>query len=417
MSRDDNQLQQIPNEFICPIVQDGVMSDPVFTADGHTYERAAIDQWFGMGHRTSPLTGEALTHTALTPNIALKKLIADHHHTRAANPVVAAVVLPPKQSLILSRLGDLERKLRLLKESSEAAAIVPPMPSAPPTHSLFFSQADQAEGKEKVRRLLKLVAHGDQFGAEALIKENTAILHQSGNLLDPAGREFKGITAFQYALWALDWHMWTMIQEYLPCDEARKQLERQEKLTTVLGYDAHFDFAPIIQALNSYKRAYNTLGMEAAWNGEVGYQQSFFPAHVANEYCRPDLAFSPKNRGIRSFEEVHLPRILRGRVWNGDWWSAKYNANLDKDTSNEEHKRRGFLLGQNRQGMGWAVHRGWADNGPGPWEGGLPTGCITLPTAEVDCAAMIKLSETRLKQYNRLENSLSLKQSRICLLI
>ena len=35
------------------------MVDPVVTADGHTYERVAIEQWLQM-HDMSPMTGEPL---------------------------------------------------------------------------------------------------------------------------------------------------------------------------------------------------------------------------------------------------------------------------------------------------------------------------------------------------------------------
>jgi hypothetical protein len=33
------------------------MQDPVLAADGFSYERAAIEDWFAKGHRTSPKTG------------------------------------------------------------------------------------------------------------------------------------------------------------------------------------------------------------------------------------------------------------------------------------------------------------------------------------------------------------------------
>ncbi len=33
------------------------MENPVIAADGHSYEKEAITQWFSSGHNTSPLTG------------------------------------------------------------------------------------------------------------------------------------------------------------------------------------------------------------------------------------------------------------------------------------------------------------------------------------------------------------------------
>ena len=51
------------------------MRDPVSTADGHTFEREAIERWL-QGHETSPMTGARLEHTKLAPAIALRQLIA-----------------------------------------------------------------------------------------------------------------------------------------------------------------------------------------------------------------------------------------------------------------------------------------------------------------------------------------------------
>ncbi len=65
----------VPNEFLCPISQE-VMSDPVVAADGRTYERAAIQAWFGL-HSTSPLTNQPLETKLLFPNLAVKNAIAE----------------------------------------------------------------------------------------------------------------------------------------------------------------------------------------------------------------------------------------------------------------------------------------------------------------------------------------------------
>ena len=50
----------VPPQFICPITQ-VIMTDPVTTADGHVYERAAIEEWLEE-HVTSPITNEDLLH-------------------------------------------------------------------------------------------------------------------------------------------------------------------------------------------------------------------------------------------------------------------------------------------------------------------------------------------------------------------
>ena len=63
----------VVSSFVCPITQ-AVMADPVMTADGHTYERAAIEQWLAS-HNTSPLTGLPLSTHELVPNEQLARHI------------------------------------------------------------------------------------------------------------------------------------------------------------------------------------------------------------------------------------------------------------------------------------------------------------------------------------------------------
>ena len=61
-----------PSELTCPITNE-IMTDPVFTEDGQTYERAAIERWLST-HSTSPLTGNQLAHRNLTPNVMARGL-------------------------------------------------------------------------------------------------------------------------------------------------------------------------------------------------------------------------------------------------------------------------------------------------------------------------------------------------------
>lgn len=74
--------------FQCPVML-CVMEDPVVAADGHTYERAVIEEWFrqfdnGTPPR-SPKTNEALPNRNLTPNLMLRRFIQDIQHQRQAN--------------------------------------------------------------------------------------------------------------------------------------------------------------------------------------------------------------------------------------------------------------------------------------------------------------------------------------------
>src|ERR1700722_10475272 len=60
-------------DFLCPITGE-VMEDPVIAADGHSYERAAIEKWFRVKPflTNSPLTNLPLTNYHLQENTALK---------------------------------------------------------------------------------------------------------------------------------------------------------------------------------------------------------------------------------------------------------------------------------------------------------------------------------------------------------
>lgn len=59
--------------FMCPVTHD-IMRDPVVSADGYTYERAAISKWFETS-RKSPVTGQTLPHTDLVPNHSVRTLL------------------------------------------------------------------------------------------------------------------------------------------------------------------------------------------------------------------------------------------------------------------------------------------------------------------------------------------------------
>lgn len=76
MSAYCRELSEAPEEFYCPISMD-LMKDPVIIADGHTYERSAIEDWFRLDKQSSPKTNDYLDHLYLTPNRALKNLIQD----------------------------------------------------------------------------------------------------------------------------------------------------------------------------------------------------------------------------------------------------------------------------------------------------------------------------------------------------
>ena len=72
----DDDLAIPPDEYICPVL--GVlMTDPVITSCGSTYEREAIAEWLNRGRNTDPLTNQIISSN-LIPNIVLRHLIESY---------------------------------------------------------------------------------------------------------------------------------------------------------------------------------------------------------------------------------------------------------------------------------------------------------------------------------------------------
>jgi hypothetical protein len=82
----------------CPINHE-VFDDPVIAADGHTYERVAIEQWFATrvlnrelaslngNHVRSPMTGQPFANKTLLPNHIVKSAVAAYKEQRRPLPL------------------------------------------------------------------------------------------------------------------------------------------------------------------------------------------------------------------------------------------------------------------------------------------------------------------------------------------
>ena len=76
---------EIPEDLRCPLTLE-LFCEPVTAADGHTYEKVAIEQWF-LKARTSPTTNEPLESTALIPQHTMKKLVCAFMDARRRSSV------------------------------------------------------------------------------------------------------------------------------------------------------------------------------------------------------------------------------------------------------------------------------------------------------------------------------------------
>ena len=80
---DDDDDENLGQSFICPINQT-IMTDPVITPYGTTYERSAIENWLDS-HDTDPLTKKKLTKDMLVTNYALKAAIQEQRELKNSN--------------------------------------------------------------------------------------------------------------------------------------------------------------------------------------------------------------------------------------------------------------------------------------------------------------------------------------------
>eukprot|EP00466_Bigelowiella_natans_P017340 jgi/Bigna1/45060/e_gw1.110.30.1 len=68
----DEQFENVPPHFVCPITQE-IVKNPNVNEVGQTHECESIVEWFAMGHRTDPLTRKEIKNVRLlTPNQVLK---------------------------------------------------------------------------------------------------------------------------------------------------------------------------------------------------------------------------------------------------------------------------------------------------------------------------------------------------------
>ena len=169
---------------------------------------------------------------------------------------------------------------------------------------------------------LKQVSFGNQRAAMEMLERNKKLALVRGDLTDCAGREFKQITGFQYALWALDYYMWTMLKDYLEPIHQREQImmllahKEYEVPLWVEKHGVQVTWLPLINALKSFHERWNEWSSESGiskeafifWCSKVGGAQLRLPSHVIQEYYGivsiNDSPWSSSFRGISSKESI-----------------------------------------------------------------------------------------------------------------
>lgn len=192
---------------------------------------------------------------------------------------------------------------------------------------------------------LRYIVEGEQEKAEGLLKETPSLSVKKGRVMDLSKREFKSITGFQYAVWALDWHMWKMLLKYMTKEAAALQFQELEDKGTAHG--KYFSLKHLIEAFNTYVKNYDTWEegqCESYWCRQVGRAQFLLPVHVVQEYCHESRSFNlcPK------FNEEERSMGLITHV--GNWYAAKYNGG--KLGEKFGYVRGGARKSKARRGMG-----------------------------------------------------------------
>ena len=109
-----------PEEFQCLLSYE-IMTDPVMTLNGNTYERVAIEEWINR-NGTCPMTREPLSISDLRPNRTLRDMIESARRKRAEDIAAAAASKQSESKSSESKLqmdeGD-EAKLQVTTRGVE----------------------------------------------------------------------------------------------------------------------------------------------------------------------------------------------------------------------------------------------------------------------------------------------------------
>lgn len=204
----------VPPGFECPIT-DEIMQDPVIALDGISYERAAIQEWFGRGNHLSPVTHTKLPNLTLIPNISLRKAIQEFV---AKRPILQREAISQKDLLLAIQLREEELAAALRKAQKREEILTKALQEE---KQKFAQQASMAAGLPSERKEDKEVPQikrprsilydnwegksGNPI--ETLIRLNDVLdywdpvmLHNQGLVLVKIGRYIEALESFTRSL-------------------------------------------------------------------------------------------------------------------------------------------------------------------------------------------------------------------------
>lgn len=273
----------------------------------------------------------------------------------------------------------------------------------------MFREQDAAKS-----RLIQYVADGEQDQAARVIREHPEYLLFKGNVTDKSGRTFTNISAFQYALWAMDVrYMCGMMIDCLPRTsegEAIKDqllpqynaLERDGVNYSLRGEnhnEKHYDMGPLINALETYCSENWTIGGDEQkdyWHKTIGKLQYDVPVHVAQHYCVPNKTLEDQS----PFKEENFERtlIVSSKTGPCNWYHDRLGVDIaisrggvkvDAGAVNEPPDTSG-IYGRSRNGRA-----------------NLFTGSSYPMGPAIDKTALRNLNETRKQDLAKLKTKLT----------
>lgn len=251
---------------------------------------------------------------------------------------------------------------------------------------IFLASSDQsycAERDKLIPQFLDHVCKGEEAAVRKMLSLTPQLALEKGTIVDYAGRRFENITAFQYALWALDKYMWKTIRVALTNEQAAAQFTEHHEskdLAYVEKNGRHFDLSPLKKAMQvTIDNLLNDKQDSKQWIKDVGGAQALLPVHMIEEiYCQNEYLLSP----IPEFDQATLKR---GAFYYDR--SPIFPIQKDKELGSE-----------------FALIRGGDE---------YTSKCEDYPTAgkkatiELNLADLTKLYEVRMDDYNMLKLELA----------
>ena len=162
------------------------------------------------------------------------------------------------------------------------------------------------EQRKPLQNFLHHVVRGEHDKVKGFLQKDFHLIVQRDQVTDCSNRTFHFISGFEYTLWALDKHMWTIMLDCIPQNKEGKKVFAQllsqynkvktegvtYKLKAKTVIEQHFAFKnTLIKALQIQVDSLNAPGaknwkaINNQWQRGVGGAQRLLPMHIVAEYC------------------------------------------------------------------------------------------------------------------------------------